>query len=81
MKIEGSGSISKRHGFADPDPNPHQNAMDPELWPQLLCSVFRILIHRGARWPSSRPLCRNVAVLKVGWPRIISGRESGFELL
>ncbi len=38
-------------------------------------SVFRILIHSGARWPSSRPLCRNVAVLKVGWPVIISGRE------
>jgi hypothetical protein len=27
-KIAGSGSISQRHGFADPDP--HQNAMDPE---------------------------------------------------
>jgi hypothetical protein len=31
MKIErfGSGSISQRHGSADPDP--HQNAMDPQL--------------------------------------------------
>jgi hypothetical protein len=34
MKIEGSGSasgsgsISQRHGYADPDP--HQNVMDPE---------------------------------------------------
>ncbi len=32
MKIEGSGSesgsISQRHGSADPDP--HQNVMDPE---------------------------------------------------
>ncbi len=30
----GSGSISRRHGSADPDPNPHQNVMDPEhrLW-------------------------------------------------
>jgi hypothetical protein len=27
MKIEGSGSISQRHGSADPDP--HQNDMDP----------------------------------------------------
>ena len=26
MKIEGSGSISQRHGSADPDP--HQNVMD-----------------------------------------------------
>ncbi len=31
MKKEGSasGSISQRHGSADPDP--HQNVMDPEL--------------------------------------------------
>ncbi len=27
-KIEGSGSISQRHGSADPDP--HQNVMDPQ---------------------------------------------------
>ncbi len=25
----GYGSISQRHGSADPDPNPHQNVMDP----------------------------------------------------
>jgi hypothetical protein len=36
MKIEGSasesgsGSISQRHGSADPDP--HQNFMDPQHW-------------------------------------------------
>jgi hypothetical protein len=34
MKIEGSGSasgsISQRHGSADPDPN--QNVMDPQHW-------------------------------------------------
>ncbi len=30
MKIEGSGSISQRHGSADPDPDPHQNVMDPQ---------------------------------------------------
>jgi hypothetical protein len=31
MKIAGSesGSISQRHGSADPDPDPHQNVMDP----------------------------------------------------
>jgi hypothetical protein len=28
MKIEESGSISKRHGSADPDP--HKNVMDPQ---------------------------------------------------
>jgi hypothetical protein len=25
-----SGSISQRHGKSDPDPDPHQNVMDPE---------------------------------------------------
>jgi hypothetical protein len=29
-KKTGSGSISQRHGSADPDP--HQNVMDPEQW-------------------------------------------------
>jgi hypothetical protein len=29
-KIAGSGSISQRHGTADPDP--HQIVMDPEHW-------------------------------------------------
>jgi hypothetical protein len=33
MKIEGSGSksgsISQRHGSADPDPDSHQNVIDP----------------------------------------------------
>jgi hypothetical protein len=34
MKIEGSGpgSISPRHGSADPDPDPRQNVMDPQHW-------------------------------------------------
>jgi hypothetical protein len=32
LKIEGSGSesISQRHGSANPDPDPHQNVMDPQ---------------------------------------------------
>jgi hypothetical protein len=29
-KIAGSGSISQRHGSADPDPDPPQNVMDPQ---------------------------------------------------
>ena len=33
----GSGSISQRHGSADPDP--HQNVMDPEHWTFLPFSV------------------------------------------
>jgi hypothetical protein len=28
--IAGSGSISQRHGSADPDPDPRQNIMDPQ---------------------------------------------------
>jgi hypothetical protein len=54
-KIAGSGSISQRHGFADQDPDPdqHQNVMDPQHWEKLekladegkingcpLCSLF-----------------------------------------
>ncbi len=36
-KIAGSGSISQRHGFADQDPDPdqHQNVMDPQHWEKL----------------------------------------------
>jgi hypothetical protein len=30
----GSGSISQRHGSADPDPSPRQNVMDPQHWVQ-----------------------------------------------
>jgi hypothetical protein len=32
-KIAGSGSISQRHGSADPDLDPPQNVMDPQHWP------------------------------------------------
>ncbi len=32
----GSGSISLRHGSTDPDPDSHQNVMDPEHWKILL---------------------------------------------
>jgi hypothetical protein len=27
-----SGSVSQRHGSADPDPDPPQNVMDPQHW-------------------------------------------------
>ncbi len=29
-KIAGYGSISQSHGSTDPDPDPHQNVMDPQ---------------------------------------------------
>ena len=45
MKIEDSGSISQRHGSADPDP--HQNAMDPEHWFLRPCSQALPLSHAG----------------------------------
>ncbi len=35
-KIAGSGSISQRHGSADPDPDPPQNVMDPQhCWTRI----------------------------------------------
>ena len=36
-KITGSGSISQRHGSADPDPP--QNFMDPEHWHKVLLAA------------------------------------------
>ncbi len=46
-KIEGSGSesgsISQRHGSADPDPDPPQNVMDPQHWlSEMLASLASI---------------------------------------
>ncbi len=43
----GSGSISQRHGSADPDPNPHQNVMDPENWLQCGCHACCIIVCRA----------------------------------
>jgi hypothetical protein len=39
-KIVESGSISKRHGSADPDPDPHQNVMDPQISSQFKFSTI-----------------------------------------
>jgi hypothetical protein len=36
MKIKGSGSISQRRG--SPDPDPHQNVMDPQYW-HIVCAT------------------------------------------
>jgi hypothetical protein len=32
----GSGSISQRVGSVDPDPDPYQNAMNPQHWDEVL---------------------------------------------
>jgi hypothetical protein len=55
-KIGGSGSISQRHGSADPDP--HQNAMDPEHWqaPMLLQGPLLVPL-------CSRQCCESVSFL------------------
>jgi hypothetical protein len=29
------GSISQRYGTEDPDPDPPQNVMDPQHWPEI----------------------------------------------
>ncbi len=41
-KIAGFGSISQRHGSADPDPDPHQNVMDPQNCFQI-CQTMAVL--------------------------------------
>jgi hypothetical protein len=42
-KIAGSGSISQRHGSADPDPDPHQHVMDPEhCYQGLKSTVYQL---------------------------------------
>ena len=40
MKIAGSGSISQRHGSADPDPDPPQNVMDPQHWQYVQTGIY-----------------------------------------
>jgi hypothetical protein len=43
-KIAGSGSISQRHGSADPDsdPDPHQNVMDPQHWTLYITPLLTV---------------------------------------
>ncbi len=52
MKIEGSGSISQRHGSADPDP--HQNVMDPQHW-LLQFVILLLLFSSSTSNPPPRP--------------------------
>ncbi len=71
MKIEGSasgsesGSISQRHGSADPDP--HQNVMDPEHRKKLYFFSFLDLqdVHaqgEAVREHSKHPAHKNVNI-------------------
>jgi hypothetical protein len=51
-KIAGSGSISLRHGSADPDPDPHQHVMDQQHCITLVFWI-RIRIHTNMSWISN----------------------------
>jgi hypothetical protein len=53
MKIEGSGSISQRHGSADPDPDPYQNVMDPQHCQRVSLSLPGLEIKATASPQSS----------------------------
>jgi hypothetical protein len=48
-----SGSISKRHGSADSDPDPHQNVMDPEHW-FIHCHGHGYMTEQAARFAGFR---------------------------
>ncbi len=56
MKTEGSGSgsISQRHGSADPDK--HQNFMDPQHWTKMKISSLVIKIGLEQYTDSSKSL-------------------------
>ena len=53
MKIAGSGSesgagsISQRHGSADPDPDPPQNVMDLQHWSEVYGSESGSFYHQA----------------------------------
>jgi hypothetical protein len=51
-KIAGSGSISQRHGSADPDPDPdpHQNVMDPQHWENYNTFTQKIITKLLETW-------------------------------
>jgi hypothetical protein len=62
MKIEGSGSasgsetgsISQRHGSAVPDPDQHQNVMDPQHWFFVFFSTGRSVTELMYFFPNSQ---------------------------
>jgi hypothetical protein len=79
MKIEGSGSIRQRHGSADPDPDPHQNVMDPQhCWVLGTLHISRVCIQTYRRlisgWMRERRLSRMTcgSVITLAWHRIIA---------
>ncbi len=59
------GSISQRHGSADPDPDPHQNVMDPQHWFKLL--NFFLLVQRTTLEQFRAPIFHDNVCDKNGW--------------
>jgi hypothetical protein len=86
-KIAGSGSISQRHGSADPDPvpDPHQNVMDPQHCPKVLRTSKESTKSITCRAPG--PETRGRADVSYTWrrwvvrycryPRRLSGGPAG----
>jgi hypothetical protein len=56
MKIEGYGSISQTHESADPDPDPHQNFMDPQHWKEPHASCLPVVGRKVAKVDQSGSL-------------------------
>jgi hypothetical protein len=54
-KIAGSGSISQRHGSADPDPDPPQNVMDPQHCLEQIPTLEMVWVRSERRGISRRP--------------------------
>jgi hypothetical protein len=48
-KVAGSGSVSQRLGSANPDPNPdpHQNVIDPQHCFAIIEDSFEVYTHCG----------------------------------
>jgi hypothetical protein len=73
MKIEGSGSISQRHGSADPDPDPHQNVMDPQHCLQATSSQR---IQENSRQINDLLIFAQAMPRHVDLPSPLSGRKT-----
>jgi hypothetical protein len=79
MKIEGSasgsgsesgfGSISQRHGSADPNTDPHQNVMDPQHCRQVSLNGYKFGLRYGTV-PNDFVFCRSL------WVEALDGKES-----
>jgi hypothetical protein len=68
-KIAGSRFINQRHGSEDPDPDPHQNVMDPQHWLQggtYLTRVPYITLNCAVHGRSDTPTFITATVASVG---------------